>query len=234
MCGAPFLKSAKGTLEDVGMRIEKIVVGLLKVNCYILGADDGSAVVIDPGDNAPGILDILGRNGWHLEKILLTHGHFDHMLAIPGLRDATGAPYFIHRGDLHFIEIAHQRGEAWIHRKFRPLPPPDGFLKHGEIVRFGEEEVEVRHTPGHSPGGVSLVSFSHRVVFTGDTLLKGTVGRSDFPGGDPEQLIEGIRRQLMSLPDDFVVYPGHGAPTTIGDERVENPFLVLAAKGITP
>ncbi len=216
------------------MKIEKIVVGLLKANCYILGADDGAAVVIDPGDNAPGILDVLGRNGWRLDKILLTHGHFDHVLAIPELKDATGAPYFVHRDDMRYIEVAHERGKMWVHREFRPLPPPDGFLEHGEKIRFGDEELEVRHTPGHSPGGVALVSFPHRAVFTGDTLLRGTVGRADFPGGDPKKLIEGIQKQLMSLPDDFVVYPGHGAPTTIGAERAGNPFLVLAAEGIKP
>ncbi len=216
------------------MKLEKLVVGLLKVNCYILGTEEGAAVVIDPGDNAPGILNILDSNGWHLEKIILTHGHFDHVLAVPDLKEATKAPYFIHREDMRYIEIAHERGEAWAHQKFKPLPPPDGFLEHGDIIRFGDEELAVRHTPGHSPGGVSLVSFSLRAVFTGDTLLRGTIGRGDFPGGDPKALIEGIREQLMTLPDDFVVYPGHGAPTTIGAERSDNPFLALAAKGIMP
>ncbi len=216
------------------MKLEKIIVGLLKVNCYVLAADNGSAVVIDPGDNASGILKILEEHHWRLEKIVLTHGHFDHVLAVPDIKDATGAPYFVHKDDLHYIEVAHQRGEAWVHKRFRPLSPPDGFLSQGDIVRFGDEELEVRHTPGHSPGGVSLVSFASRCVFTGDTLLRGTLGRTDFPGGDSAQLIRGVQSQLMALPDDFVVYPGHGAPTTIGAERRENPFLVLASRGIMP
>ncbi len=216
------------------MKLFKLVVGLLKVNCYILASDSGEAVVIDPGDNPRGILNLLEGNHLELSMILLTHGHFDHVLAVPELKEATGAPYFVHKGDLFLIEVAHQRGEMWTQQKFRPLPPPDGFLKDGDSIRFGDERLEVRHTPGHSPGGISFVWHGERAVFTGDTLLYDTVGRSDFVGGDSQALIRGIEEKLLSLPDDYVVYPGHGKPTTIGRERRENPFLVLASKGIVP
>lgn len=216
------------------MKLFKLVVGLLKVNCYVLASDSGEAVVVDPGDNPAGILSLLEGNGLELSRILLTHGHFDHVLAVPALKEATGAPYLVHRGDLFLVEIAHERGEAWTQQKFRPLPPPDGFLQDGDIIRFGDEELEVRHTPGHSPGGVSFVWHRERAVFTGDTLLYNTVGRSDFTGGNAHDLIRSIEEKLLSLPDDYTVYPGHGQPTTIGREHRENPFLVLASKGILP
>jgi hydroxyacylglutathione hydrolase len=216
------------------MKLLKLVVGLLKVNCYILASDSGAAVVIDPGDNPSGILRLLDENNLRLLKILLTHGHFDHVLAIPALKDATNAPYFVHEGDLFLIEIAHERGEAWTQKEFQPLPPPDGFLHDSDMIRFGDEELEVRHTPGHSPGGVSFVWHREKAVFTGDTLLYDTVGRSDFTGGNAQDLIRSIEKKLLSLPDDYVVYQGHGQPTSIGRERRENPFLVLASKGIVP
>jgi hydroxyacylglutathione hydrolase len=212
------------------MILETITVGALQVNCYVLGwPETHEAVVIDPGDNAPAILQALQRHELKLTRILATHGHFDHLLAARPLQEATGAKFYMHPGDLPLLEALRQTAHAWL--GIDPGPPPEvtGDLQDGQVLRFDETEITVRATPGHSPGGVSLLHQAGKRVFTGDALFAGSIGRTDLPGGDTDTLIQSIRTQLLALPDEYVVLAGHGPATTIGQERRSNPFLDPAA-----
>ncbi len=193
--------------------------GLYEENCYILKAGEGAAAVIDPGDDADQILGLLEREGLQAVAILLTHCHWDHIGAVPDLAEAYRAPVMLHEADLPLLE-------EWAPRQVRPTR----FLQHGDRVTCGDLVFDVLHTPGHTPGGLCFLTGNR--LFTGDTLFKGTVGRTDFPGGSAEALQASIRDLLLPLPDDVEVYPGHGDPSTIGAERRYNPFLVRLRTGL--
>ncbi len=206
----------------LAMIVEKLVVGPLAANCYIV-ADEVTkeGLIIDPGDEAEAILKKVRRLGIDIKIIFLTHGHMDHMAALKGVKEATGAPVAIHADDAKslynrslsmFLSVAHQK----------PLAP-DRLLKGWESIEVGNLRFTVLPTPGHSPGGICL--YGEGVCFSGDTLFNYGIGRADLPGGDYSQLMESIHNKLMILPDEVVVYPGHGPETTIGDERRGNPFL---------
>jgi glyoxylase-like metal-dependent hydrolase (beta-lactamase superfamily II) len=185
----------------------QLAVGAYQANCYILGhKDTGQGVVIDPGDEVLRIAGELSRSGIRVQCILLTHGHFDHTSAALELKRTTKAPVLIHEGDAPALN-------------FRP----DGFVEDGQILTVGGYRITVIHTPGHSPGGVCF--HAPGAVFTGDTLFAGSIGRTDFPGGDHEKLVEGVRRKIFPLGDGLRVYPGHGPATTIARERLTNPFF---------
>lgn len=209
------------------VRVIPLAVGPLGANCYILvHPPSGEACVIDPGDEGARILQELPREV-RVRYVIATHAHFDHVGAVAEVRKATGAPFLLHPQDMELLRQAPQAAERWL--GFRPTPPPepDGLLGHGQRLQVGGLFLEVRHTPGHSPGSVSLwVEGEPGLVFTGDALFAGSIGRTDLPGGDLDQLLASIRGQLLSLPDAVVVYPGHGPTTTIGHERRTNPFLV--------
>ncbi len=208
------------------MIVETVVVGALQVNCYVLGCDrTGSAVVIDPGDNAPAILGVLRKRELKLERILATHAHFDHILGVRPLQELTGAPFWLHPGDRPYVESIRQTAMSWL--GVDPGVPPcvDGDLEPGEVVTFGDETLEIRHTPGHSPGGVTFVDQRGGRCFVGDAIFAGSVGRTDLPGGSARTLIDGIHREILSLPDHFVLLSGHGPATSVGQERRTNPFL---------
>jgi hydroxyacylglutathione hydrolase len=208
------------------MIVKGLVVGLLQENCYILGCEKTRrGVVIDPGDNARAILQVVAQQGLTIERILLTHAHFDHVLAVEGVQRATKAPFFLHQADLPILEDVPERVSLWLDTEVDPLPEPDGFLEDGQLIDFGEEQLEVRFTPGHAPGHVVFVHHAGRQVFGGDTLFQNSVGRYDLPLADGPTLFASIRDQLLTLPDDYVVYPGHGPATTIGEERLNNPFI---------
>jgi glyoxylase-like metal-dependent hydrolase (beta-lactamase superfamily II) len=209
------------------MILETIVVGALQVNCYVLGCErTRQAAVIDPGDNARGIMALLQRRGLALARILVTHAHFDHLLAARPLQEATQAPLYLHPADRPLLTIARQTAMAWLGHDPGALPEVTGDLAAGEVIRIGEIVLEVRTTPGHSPGGVTFVEHAGRRAFTGDALFVGSIGRTDLPGGDIETLLAGIRGQILSLPDDYVVLSGHGPASTVGEERRKNPFLM--------
>jgi glyoxylase-like metal-dependent hydrolase (beta-lactamase superfamily II) len=157
--------------------------------------------------------------------IWLTHAHIDHVLGVPELKRITGAPVYLHPGDRPLYDRVVQQAAAFGMRA-SPLPPPDREFAHGDEVRVGDLAFAVRHTPGHSPGSVSLVGSD--AVFVGDVLFLGSIGRCDLPGGDMDTLLQSIRRELLSLPDDTIVYSGHGSETSIGHERATNPFLTGA------
>lgn len=187
--------------------LKKMAVGQLQANCYILGCNNSKeGMVIDPGGDVLSIVKEISKAGLKIEKIVLTHGHFDHTDGAVELRDATKAPVFIHSADSTSLGFN-----------------PDGYLDEGQVFDIGDYKISVIHTPGHSPGGVCL--FAPGAVFTGDTLFSGSIGRTDFPGGDYDSLIQGVIKKIFPLGDNLRVYPGHGPSSSIGQERKFNPFF---------
>lgn len=206
------------------MQILQLPVGPLQTNCF-LAADEASktAVLIDPGWDAPRLLNLLAERQWRLERILLTHAHFDHIGAVADLKDATQAPVALHPLDLPLLRV--NGGAAAFGLHMRPCPEPDVLLEAGQKFDSGPLRFEVLFVPGHTPGHVAFYLAQAGAVFSGDVLFKEGIGRTDFPGSSYEGLMHSIRQVLFALPDDTTVCPGHGPTTTIGDERRSNPFL---------
>ena len=188
-----------------------------------------AAVIIDPGDNVEALLARGRRERVTIGHILLTHAHVDHVTGVAAAKRALGAPVYLHRDDLFLYERAPETG-AMFGIRVEPQPPVDVFYTPGEAISFGELEARPHHTPGHCPGGVCLALARKGEpaldLFVGDTLFAGSIGRTDLPGGDYSTLIASIRNVLFAFGDDARVYPGHGPATTIGRERLQNPFLV--------
>lgn len=203
--------------------VEALSVGPFQCNAFILRDDAAkNAVVIDPGDDVLTILKMLNKQGLRLQYIFLTHGHIDHVGGAKELKDATGAKVLIHMEDLFLYEKVHLQADLF----GLPSPPVseiDVFLEHGMEIGEGNLRCRVIHTPGHTPGSVSLY-FSDK-LFTGDALFRDGIGRTDLWGGSYDVLMHSIREKLLRLDDDTEVYPGHGPATTIGREKRENPFL---------
>ncbi len=205
------------------MNVDALIVGPLQVNCYIVSCSaTREAVVIDAGDDAERILAFLQQNDLVVKMILNTHGHFDHQGGIKALVEATGAPFLLHRADLPVLERSREHA-ALYGLNTTQAPTPDRFLEDGEELAFGQETLKVMHTPGHSPGGVCFYGGGH--LFCGDTLFAGSVGRTDLPLGDHDRLIQSIRESLLPLDETTEVHPGHGPDTTIGREKLVNPFI---------
>jgi hydroxyacylglutathione hydrolase len=202
-----------------------LTVGLLEVNCYILGDEETKeAVVIDPGGDEDEILDALNHNKFQLKLIIDTHGHFDHVDANQPLKDATGARIAIHEADAQMLAQPSAEAMFFTGNRVR-LSQPDILLKEGDVLTFGPYRLRVLHTPGHTPGGISLVLEDHTYVYVGDLLFAGSIGRTDFPGGSFDALINAVRTKIFPLGDNYTVYPGHGPVTTVGQERKYNPFF---------
>jgi hydroxyacylglutathione hydrolase len=197
--------------------------GQLSQNCYLV-ADRRTreAVIIDPGEEPSMFLAELDTRAWALRAIWLTHAHVDHIIGVGAVKEATGVPIHLHPLDRRIYDALPQFG-AWLGKELEPPPPPDVALEAGDRLGVGGLEFEVRFTPGHSPGSVSFVG--HGMVFGGDVLFSGSVGRTDLPGGDFATLMSTIQSQFLSLPDSTVVHSGHGPDTTIGIERLTNPFI---------
>lgn len=202
---------------------EIIETGPLQVNCQIVGDErHGEGVLIDPGGEAGPLMHRMNRLGLRLMAIINTHGHFDHIGAVAELQQVSGAPFWLHEADAPLVAGAREHAGKW-GLPFGEIPRIDQTMEDGQVIPFGGFEIAVIHTPGHTPGGVCL-DWKEGVA-VGDTLFAGSIGRTDLPGGDHGQLIASIREKLLTLDDETVCHPGHGPSTTIGQERVSNPYI---------
>lgn len=207
------------------MILETFPVGPLACNCTILGDEEsGEAIVIDPGDEVERIHRRLTELHLKLKQIIVTHAHIDHVGGAVKLKRLTGAPILLNENDLPLLKMmAEQAG--WIGIPTPETAPPDGGLAHGQLVGLERYPAQVLHTPGHSQGSVCLHFAEQKLVVAGDTLFAGSIGRTDLPGGDFEQIVDSIESKLLALPDETRVVAGHGPSTSIGAERKTNPYL---------
>jgi hydroxyacylglutathione hydrolase len=204
---------------------ETLAVGMLGCNCTILGDETSrEAIVVDPGYDIPQILAVLAKYELTARKIVITHAHIDHIASAIDLKRITGAPILYHQNDIMQLAIMDQQA-AWLGVAVPHVVPPDHSPADGETVDIQGLAPQVIHTPGHTEGSLCLYIPAENLLLAGDTLFAGGVGRTDFPGGNFKKLIGSLRERLMTLPADTVVVPGHGAETTIGEERSTNPFL---------
>jgi len=205
------------------MLIEKVTVGPLEENCYLVGIEPRCAV-IDPGAESSRIFAAIERRGLVPERILLTHGHVDHIAHCAHVAERFGIGVWVHRADLSFLEQP-QWPELEAFLQARPCPKPAGWLEEGVDVEVAGLTLKVLHTPGHTPGGVCLIDEASREILVGDTIFNRGVGRTDLPGGDGETLAKSIREKLFRLGGDYRLLPGHGPESALDDERRENPFV---------
>ena len=207
------------------MLFETIVVGPLGVNSFILGdKQSNEAVVVDPGADCERILAAVARYGLKVKYIINTHGHFDHVGCNRQVQEHTQAELLIHEEDLLLMSMASRSAQKY-GLVVEDSPAPSRYLTDGMRLEFGRRIIEVLHTPGHTQGGCCLLLRNEKLVITGDTLFADSVGRTDLPGGSHETLIASIKEKLMPLPDETVVWPGHGPSSTIGRERRTNPYI---------
>jgi len=204
---------------------ETFPVGLLQCNCTILG-DEGSreAIVVDPGYDIPRILAVLAKHQLTVKQIVVTHAHIDHIASAQTLKELTGAPVLYSKADIPQLAIMGVQA-SWFNLAVPTVLPPDHSPDDNETVSVRGVEATVLHTPGHTEGSLCLYLPADGLLLAGDTLFAGGVGRTDFPGGNEGKLMASLRERLLPLPDATVVVPGHGPETTIGVERVGNPFL---------
>jgi len=207
------------------MLVKALVVGPIQANCFIIGDERSKeGAVIDPGGDAKAILKAVRLMELKVKYLIATHGHFDHTGAVGELLEELKCEFLAHEGDLPFITCTKQSAARWGF-DMPDTPKPSRFIKDGDVLSIGKMELKVISTPGHSPGSVSIYVPKAHALFSGDTLFAGSIGRTDLRDGKMEDLIESIRSKLYTLPDDTVVYTGHGESTTIGDEKVGNMFV---------
>lgn len=205
------------------MFLEYFPLGALGANCYVIGCEETKeAMVIDPGGNPRGIINLLDQKGYKLKYIVNTHGHIDHIAGNEGLREATGATLAIHKADAEMLtnpmlNLSQMMGKPVAHE------PAELLLNEGDVLEVGNIKLKVIHTPGHTKGSICLLA--ENKLFAGDTLFEGSIGRTDFPGGSFEDLNNAVKTKLFTLPDNTHVYCGHGPITTIGYEKKSNPFI---------
>jgi hydroxyacylglutathione hydrolase len=207
------------------MMVKTLVVGSFTANCYIVGSSStNKGLIIDPGAEAPTILRTVQQFGLSISLIVATHAHIDHVGALRAVQEKTGAHFALHEAEKGLLLTAPMRMLTSLGISPVKSPPrPDRLLKDGDQIDIGDLHFKVLYTPGHSAGGICLSG--HGVVFSGDTLFNLGIGRTDFPGMSYKRLLKSIHEKLMVLPDETTVYPGHGPPTTVGNERRGNPFL---------
>ena len=206
-------------------KIDSRILGMVGTNCYLLcNMDIKECVLIDPADSQDEISRMIDESGCSLKGILLTHGHFDHIMAADAVRDKYGVKVYASCDEKNTLEQPHiNLGEAY---GLKLSVKADVWHKDGEILKLAGFDIEALHTPGHTGGGSCYYIREIGVLFSGDTLFCGSVGRTDFPGGSMSEIVRSIKEKVMVLPDDTKVYPGHGEGTSVGYERENNPFLV--------
>ncbi len=216
---------AENLMVSQKLQVDRMIVGPLSSNCYIIWDEiKRNAAIIDPGEDAKDIIKKVDELDIEVNYILATHGHFDHVGAVAPLKKEFDVEFLAHKGDFFFIEDGENAARRWGFMIDQP-PKPDRFIEDGDIIKIGGHELKVLYTPGHSPGGVSFLN--NGIVFCGDTLFQGSIGRTDFRRGSFEELEQSIKTRLYTLPDDTIVYTGHGPPTTIRTEKQFNPFVRL-------
>jgi glyoxylase-like metal-dependent hydrolase (beta-lactamase superfamily II) len=207
------------------MILESFPVGPLACNCTILGDEEArEAIVIDPGDEVDRIAKRLTELGLKLKQILVTHAHIDHVGGALKLKQITGAPIYLNESDLPLLEMMEAQA-AWLGIRAPEIALPDESLSDGQVVGLEAYPAQVLYTPGHTQGSICLHFAPLKLLVAGDTLFAGSIGRTDLPGGNFDQIIDSLHSRLLTLPDETAVVPGHGPATTIGEERRGNPFL---------
>ncbi|HSW51197.1 MAG TPA: MBL fold metallo-hydrolase [Bryobacteraceae bacterium] len=211
--------------QSIPMIHEMLAVGPLLCNCSIFGdAVTGDAIVVDPGDGIEEILRLLAKHRLKAKAIVITHGHIDHVGAAAALKEATDAPIYLHEDDLPIYARVEMQA-MWLGLDPPKLVDIDAFVRDGDVLRVGQAEFTVLHTPGHTPGGIGLWMPGEKKLIAGDTLFRESIGRTDLPGGDPQRILVSIREKFLPLPDETLVIPGHGPTTTVGHEKRHNYFL---------
>jgi hydroxyacylglutathione hydrolase len=200
-------------------------VGMLQCNCSIFGDEQtGEAIVVDPGDEIDKIQDILNKHGLKVKAIVITHAHIDHVAGAHLLKNATQAPIYMNDRDTQLLDLLETQA-AWLGMETPERPEIDVRSSEGTVLSLGESKFHVLETPGHTPGSQCLWIPDQNKLIAGDTLFRDSIGRTDLPGGDSRKILASIKTQLLDLPEDAVVIPGHGTETTIGREKRHNPFL---------
>lgn len=216
------------------MRIDTLVLGEFQANCYVVRTDDQAkaCLVIDPGLDAEGLIEFLAGRGLEPASVVLTHGHVDHIAGVSALRKAyPSLRLYVHAEDAPMLADTRANLSAWFGSPCK-VSPADRLVRDADTIKEAGLRLRVIHTPGHTPGGICLYIPDAEVVFTGDCLFAGSVGRTDFPGSDPEALIASIRTRLLTLPSQTRAYPGHGPVTTLGQEKLTNPYVCDAGRGL--
>jgi hydroxyacylglutathione hydrolase len=212
--------------DAVELEVRGVVVGLFQENCWIVGSRRrGEACVIDPGDEPEQILALARDLGVSITRIVASHAHLDHIMAVRPIAEHTGAPFLLHQADLEIARAMPSSARQWLGRDEPPPPEPAGYATEGADLEVAGVTLKVLHTPGHTPGSISLYVPDAGLLFSGDTLFRESIGRTDLPGGDPNRIASSIAERLYTLPDDTRVLPGHMQETTIGHERAHNPFV---------
>lgn len=210
------------------MRIQVMTVGMLQEHAYILSDEKtNQAVIIDPGAEPARILEQVNKQGLKVEKILLTHGHFDHIGAVQALRDALGCEVLAHEAAPMYLEDADMNLSG-VHTSYPISFTADGYFKaDDQLIVAGSDELllKVIFAPGHTADGVAFYHVASGHAFVGDIIFRGSIGRTDFPGGNAVQLMQSIQREIFTLPEDVVLHPGHGPETTVGYEKRNNPYF---------